>query len=113
MGISAGRLNRRVQIMRAAVAVNRGEPTITGWTPFATLWAEVLGQNGREAVIAHMLEGISVYKITIRWRADLLPSDQVRLRDGTDLNIKSISDPDAAREQLVIYADTDGAQKTA
>lgn len=113
MALTPGRLNRRIELMRATVEVTRGEPIITGWSAVTKLWAEVIGQNGREAVIARVLEGISVYRITIRWRGDILPSDQIRLNGTLDLNIRSISDPDGTREQLMIIADTDGAQKTA
>jgi SPP1 family predicted phage head-tail adaptor len=110
--LNSGDLRAKITILRADVLVDRGEPTVTGWSTVATPWAEVTGQSGREAVIARALEGISVYRIRIRWRRGLLPSDQVRLSDGTDLNIKSIADPDGRREQLLILADTDGAQKT-
>jgi head-tail adaptor len=110
--LRSGDLNTKIEIMRASVTENRGEPILSGWLPIDTPWAEVLGQNGREAVIGQALQGISVYRIRIRWRPGLLPSDQVRLDGVTDLNIKSVSDPNGDREQLLIIADTDGAQKT-
>lgn len=111
MGLSRGRLRSRVSIMRAIIVINRGEPTSTGWDAVATIWAEVIGQNGREALIAQALQGISVYRVTIDFRTDIGPADQLRY-GAIDLNIRSIVDPDDRHEQLVILADTDGAQKT-
>ena len=73
-------------------------------TTVATLRAKVEGQDGREAVIAHALEGISTYRITIRYRSGLLASDQITLPDGTLLNVTSISDPEGRRRQLQVIA---------
>jgi head-tail adaptor len=114
MALSAGRLRTRVEIMRAQRTVERGEPKNMGWIAVATVWAEVTGQNSREGVIAKVLEGTSVYRIIMRWRGDLLPDDQIRLNGpgGIDLNIKPPYDPDGRREQLIIIAETNGAQKT-
>jgi head-tail adaptor len=66
-----------------------------------------------------VLEGISVFRIRIRWRSDMLASDQLQAADEADpcfgfdadsklraVNIRSIVDPDGRREQLVIIADT-------
>jgi head-tail adaptor len=112
MPLNPGDLNQRIEILRQTTTIERGEPVPSGWTSVGMVWAKVLGQNGREAVIGHVLEGISVYQITVRFRTDVLPSDQIRLAGGIDLNIKSIADPFGDREQLMIIASTDGAQKT-
>jgi SPP1 family predicted phage head-tail adaptor len=76
----------------------------------ATVAAEVLGLDGRESVMDQALQGISTYRVTIRWRSDVLEADQLRSAGscfrGRDVNIRSIVDPDGRREQLVILADT-------
>lgn len=113
MPINPGDLNHRIEILRQTTTLERGEPVASGWVLVGKVWASVEGQNGREAVIAHTLQGISVYQIRVRFRTDILPSDQIRLSGGIDLNIKSIADPFGDREQLMIIASTDGAQKTA
>ena len=113
--LKGGDLNTKIEIMRATVVVTRGEPIVTGWAPIAAPYAEVIGQSGRVALIAKVLEGISVYRFRIRWRDGVLPDDQIRLNGagGIDLNIEAPPyDPNGDREQLVIFASTNGAQRT-
>jgi SPP1 family predicted phage head-tail adaptor len=113
--LSAGDLRTRIEIMRQ-VQVSNGKGGFHGasWSVVAAVRAEVIGQNGREAVIALALQGVSAYRIRLRFRTDLLPSDQIRLggAGGTDLNITSLSDPNGEREQLMIIASTASALKT-
>jgi SPP1 family predicted phage head-tail adaptor len=72
----------------------------------ATVRAMVEGLDGREVMLAHALQGVSNYRITLRWREDLQSTDQVQLADGRNLNITSITDPDGRRIQLQIIATT-------
>ncbi len=110
MGIAAGRLRHRVTIRRNTTTPKPNAPGYTSaWADYATIWAEVIGVNGREAVIAQALQGISSYRITIRYRTDITDADQLRY-GAIDLNIRSISDPDGMREQLLILADTGSVQ---
>lgn len=70
-------------------------------------WAEVKGQGGRESAMDEVLQGISVYRIRIRWRGDIKTSDTIDYSgEPRPLNIRSAEDPDGKREQLVIIADT-------
>lgn len=111
--IPAGRLRQRVTIMRKTVVDNGTGGSTTSWNAVATdVPAEVIMLTGSEAVQEKVLRGIRVFQATMRWRADLLPKDQLRY-GGDDLNIRSAIDPDGRRERLVIIADTEGATKTA
>jgi SPP1 family predicted phage head-tail adaptor len=110
--------SRRAGNLRNLITVERTpmvDDGLGGTTPAAapevyrTLRAQVEGQDGREAVIAHALEGISTYRIAIRYRTDLLETDQIRLDTGKLLNITSISDPEGRRRELQIIATTQGA----
>lgn len=105
MGLKAGALRHRVTIRRKNRTAKTGGGFDTAWADLVTVWAEVIGLNGREAVIAHALEGVSYYRVTFRWRTDITDADQLRYA-AQDLNIRSISDPDGRREQLLILADT-------
>ena len=107
---TAGELRHSIRVRRAALVDDGHGGQERQWATVATPRAKVEGQDGREALIAHALEGISTYRLTIRHRTGLKPSDQVRLDDagGTLLNIKSISDPDGRRRWLQILASTDG-----
>jgi SPP1 family predicted phage head-tail adaptor len=78
----------------------------TVWEPVKTIRAEVIGLDGRESVMEKVLQGISVYRITIRWRSDVSAQNQLLYGQQT-LNIRSAVDPDDRREQLVIIADTE------
>ena len=111
-GVLASRLRDRVDIMRATKADNgKGGYSTTWATVAAAVPAEVIGLTGTETVQEKVLRGIRVVKITLRWRSDLQPKDQLRL-GGEDVNIRSAIDPDGRRERLVIIADTEGAAKT-
>ncbi len=111
MGLSAGRLRHRIDLMRGTLSAD-GAGYLTTWSAVAVaIPAEVLSLNGRESVIDKVLQGIQIFKITIRWRCDVLDSDQIRY-GALDLNIKSAVDPDGRREQLVIVADTEAAFAT-
>jgi SPP1 family predicted phage head-tail adaptor len=108
--LAAGRLRERITIRRATETRNNRGGYTTSWADFVTIAAEVIGLDGRESLMDQVLQGISTYRVTIRWRADLLDSDQMRSTGscfgGRDVNIRSIVDPDRRREQLVIIADT-------
>ncbi|HEX8419467.1 MAG TPA: phage head closure protein [Sphingomonas sp.] len=110
--LAAGRLRQRVNLMRNAKADNGKGGYTSAWSAVASsVPAEVLGLTGSEVIREKSLQGIRCYRITLRWRQDLQPKDQ--LRYGTeDLNVRSAVDPDGRREQLVILADTDGAVAT-
>lgn len=110
MALSAGRLRHRVTIYRKTVQQAANLDLETVWAPIAEVWAEVIGVAGREATIGQALQGISAYKITVRFGVDVTDADQ--LRYGTlDLNIHSVTDPDGMREQLLIIADTASVEK--
>lgn len=111
--LAAGRLRQRVDIMRSAKASSGKGGYVSSWSAIASgVPAEVLGQTGVEVMRDSVLRGVRHYRITIRWRGDIGPKDQLR-HGGEDLNIRSAVDPDGKREQLVIIADTDGAVATA
>lgn len=110
--LAAGRLRQRVDIMRAAKVGNGKGGYVSSWSAIASsVPAEVLGQTGAEVMRDSVLRGVQHYRITIRWRGDIGPKDQLR-HGGQDLNIRSAVDPDGRREQLVILADTDSATPT-
>ena len=74
------------------------------------------GINGRRAVIGQALQGVSYYKVTVRFGADVTEADQLVSDDpavfgGKTVNISAPpSDPDGRREQLLILANTAGAE---
>lgn len=107
-------LRHKITIRRPTqVSDGKGGYT-TSWSIVANCFAEVRGLDGRESVMERVLEGVSIYRIRIRWREDLevKASDQVRYA-GLDLNVTApAADPDGKREQLIIMASTQSAQAT-
>lgn len=113
---SVGGLQLHAGDMRHMITIRREVMTPDGsgfaatWQDYAQIWAEVRAMDGREAVVEHSLQGVSIYRLRVRWRTDLLPSDQIRLEGGLMLNITSIADPDGMRTQLMIMATTESVQ---
>ena len=87
--MQAGRLNTRVLIQSPATGQDAtGEPT-TGWTDVATVWASIVDVSGREYVAAGGLQNSAQTKITIRYRAGIVPS--MRVVHGSDAyNVEAV-----------------------
>lgn len=88
--IGAGRLREQIKIRRPVNTKNPATLGLTrGWQDVGTEWAQVRTINGREEVIANTLQGVSTFEITIRYRDDLRPDDQILwLTNGNrELNI--------------------------
>jgi SPP1 family predicted phage head-tail adaptor len=114
--LAAGRLREKITIRRQADVPDGEGGFVRSWTDFATVWAEVWNQSGREAVIGATLTGVSTFRITIRmqpvWRNGGGPqaADQVLWR-GLELNIIAPpADPTGRGEALMFMADTSAPQ---
>lgn len=103
--IDATRFRHPVEIRRATQLQNAKGGYDVVWTSVTRAYAEIVSLGGRESVMAETLQGVEVYRITLRWRAGVMPEDQIRLLGGRDLNIRSAEDPTGKRELLVIVAD--------
>jgi SPP1 family predicted phage head-tail adaptor len=112
MALSAGRLRSRITIRRKTNTRNANGGYDQMWADVASVWAEVVGIAGREATIGQALQGISAYRITVRFGLDVTDADQIRY--GTlNLNVRSVSDPFGRREELLILADSASTQAAA
>jgi SPP1 family predicted phage head-tail adaptor len=115
----SSRLRERITIRRPSRVREKGGYTKT-WTTVAEVAAEVVSQNGREAVIAGALQGVTSYRITIRRRTDVKDGDQILYRpkgaaEVQELNITAppTDDPFNPRDATVIYATTETATQGA
>lgn len=100
-------LRHRITIRRFGDADNGRGGYTTGWSTIASPWANVTGLQGREILVNKVLQGISVYQIRIWYREGITTGDQIWY-GALDLNIKSCTDPDGGRRELLIVADTEG-----
>jgi SPP1 family predicted phage head-tail adaptor len=107
----------RIAIRRKTTTKNptTGAPSET-WANLAgadNIYAEVVSLNGRESVIGSVLQGISYFQITIRYRRDILPSDQIiwLTSDDRELNIHSAEDRLGTRQWTTIQASTQAPQQ--
>ncbi len=110
-----GRLRERIRVRRLSDAPDGGGGWTRGWATVAdSLPAEVLGQSGREAVIANTLQGTATYKITVRHRTDLRANDQIIWLTGDDMELNILAppvDPWGTRQETQIFADTSAPQE--
>jgi SPP1 family predicted phage head-tail adaptor len=103
---SAGILRQTITLRRPIETPTGKGGFSTGFEDVARIPAEVIALDGRESVMAHVLQGVSVYRIRIRYRVDIKPDWQIAY-GGLTLNIKAPpSDPDGRRVQQIIVADT-------
>jgi SPP1 family predicted phage head-tail adaptor len=110
----AGQLRTPIVIRRPGQMKNEKGGFDVAWTTIAKCRADVEGLDGREVMMAQALQGVSSYRITIRWRAGIRASDQVLLPDGTELNIAGPpADPDGRKRWLTIMADTGAVRSEA
>jgi head-tail adaptor len=109
----AGRLRERITILRKQGTKNAGGGLDVSWPAVAeNVSAEIVGLNGRESLIGGVLQGISYFQITIRYRADLKPSDQILwlTNANRELNIIDAEDKLGTRQWTVIQASTAAPQ---
>lgn len=114
--MDAGKMRHRITIRRQTTSKN----TTTGgqtrsWHDIsspASMWADIVGINGREAIIGSVLQGVNHYQITVRFRDDILPSDQILWRSNNDLelNVHSAQDKAGTRQWTTIHASTEAPQ---
>jgi head-tail adaptor len=114
--LRAGDLRHRITVRRAAKVKTTTGGYRTDWGDYANAAAEVTALDGREVVMDQVLQGVSTYRVRMRWRGDLTTEDQLRSEDGCfgydakggqrDLNIRSAVDPDGRRRELLIIGDT-------
>lgn len=112
MTIAAGRLRSRVTIRRAVIASDGHGAQETTWSDWLfRVPAEVTSLDGREAVIASALQGVSYVRVAMRYHAGVTPADQLTIAgDDRTFNIRSAEDPDRRRRDLIILADTAGVE---
>lgn len=116
-GFHAGMMRDRIRIRRAVQTENDGGGLDIGWqTVVDDLPAQVLSLNGREAVIGNVLQGVSLFQITIRYRTDIRTADQILWSvdpvsgEPRELNIINAEDQEGKQRWTIIQASTQTPQ---
>jgi SPP1 family predicted phage head-tail adaptor len=87
--MQAGKLSRRVTIQQKATTQDAyGQPVQT-WTDVAEVWADIRDMSGKEYFAAQATQNPVQTKITIRYRAGIVPA--MRVIYGSDTyNIEAV-----------------------
>lgn len=110
--MDAGKLRERVTFRRQSNVKTATGGLSRSWDDLPsnpTVWAEVKAINGREAVIGTVLQGVSTFQITVRYRTDILPSDQVKW-GAVELNVHAAQDKLGTKQWTEIIASTQAPQ---
>lgn len=100
--LRAGTLNRRVRIEQRGENYDEAGQPIEGWTPVATVWADIRFTSGMEAIKAGAETSINKASVRIRYRRDLNAGMRLT-HDGIAFNVLAVM-PDLAKREYVDLA---------
>lgn len=102
--MQAGRLDRRVALAHRTLGTQAADGSYpdSGFTTYATVWAEKLDQHGREFFAAAGTNAERTTRFRIRYRSDVLQTDRIVL-DSLNYDIVQVSEI-GRREGLEIFA---------
>ena len=107
---TASRLNSRITYLDRVVSRDMCGGPIDEYVFVFSAYAEVKAISGKEDVHKGLEYSTSLYQIAIRWRKGVNTGGRIVLQDGTELDIKSVYDPDGRRELLIICAEKNSAE---
>lgn len=87
--IEAGRLNRRVTLLRETTAENEFGEYVETWAPVGVVWASFTPVSDAERVRSAEVAAMITARFVLRWSAlsaSLTPNDRLRF-DGRDFNV--------------------------
>ena len=100
MGLAAGAFDQRVTLQVATVTRDALQEDIKTWAKHAEVWARVEPLRSKEWFAAGQMHVGADYRVTIRWRSDLVSTMRVVWR-GQPLEIVGIPiDVNGRRENL-------------
>lgn len=92
--MQAGKLDRRLTILRATTGRDAFNATVETWGDFVTVWASHVPATGAERIAAHEKGAELTAVFEVRWSAEaasITPKDRVRF-DGRELDIQSATE---------------------
>jgi len=103
--LGAGDLNRKIMFQRPARVGNMQGGSVKSWTDAGAAWAQMIPLRGGEALEQSVLRGTQLWKVTVRFRADVSTDWRV-LFGEQPLNILTCADPDGRRAWLVMTCES-------
>jgi SPP1 family predicted phage head-tail adaptor len=103
----AGRLRLRLQLERATSTPDGAGGATLEWNEIATVSADMAPAHASEREIGQGLGDLTLQKILIRWRGDILTGDRFRLGERL-FRVRSIIDPDEDERFLVCICEEEG-----
>lgn len=106
--IRAGDLNRRITLQSAVRAPDGDGGQEKAWADMSPpkAWAQMIPLRGGEAVSHNLLTSGQLWKVTIRFRGDIVPVDCRVIHDGVPHNIRAAQDPDGRRQWIVMTCES-------
>ena len=104
----AGRLRLRLTLERATKTPDGAGGSTLSWNAVATVPADVTPVKADERGVGEGLSDLTLHKIVIRKRADILSSDRFRL-GARMFRIRSVTDPDEDGRFLECLCEEEGA----
>lgn len=92
--MDAGRLDRRITILRATTSANGFNEPVETWSDFATVWAAAAPVMDGEKWAAGQTLATQSIRFTVRWSyaaSTITPTDRVRY-DGRVYDINGVKD---------------------
>ena len=89
MGVTAGRLDKRVTLQSATSARDGHGQAVETWSDVATVWAAVEPIRGREFFAAQQVSAETTHRVTMRWRSGVSPKWRV-VFGGRTFRIESV-----------------------
>ena len=97
--MTAGRLDRRIALLRASVAADAFNEQVATWSTFATVWAEAKPVLDGEKQQAGQTLASKSYRFTIRYSSDVADIDtrDRLIFDGRTYDINAVKEMDRRR----------------
>lgn len=114
MATGAGQLRERIRFERRKTIPDDTYGNVREvWERIGRAFARIEPMRGSETVLAQALEGVGLYRITVRYcslTAALLTSDRaVNERTGQEYGLMTIENPDEHRAYIRMFAQTNVA----
>jgi len=104
----AGQLRHRVTLQELVTTYNEYNEPVQAWQDVAAVWGFVEPLSGREFFAAEQIQARVSTRITIRYRAGIVPTMRV-LWSGKTYNIRAVIDTEGRHEELQLMCEEEAA----